>query len=154
MTRTATALALAVLAGCAGPDRSARRPPPAEPPVVVPSAPAAPPTSASDGQLDQYYVVLLVRNVGASDEPTPELQELQRRHLAFIRSIDESGRLVHAGPFADQGGGPIVGMLVLRHDAFASLDQVRELARSDPAVEAGRLTPDVYTWYVPRDGLE
>lgn len=151
MPRPATALALVLLTGCAGTSQPASRPAPIEPTAAEDEAPAAV-DPAPPAQFDQYYVVLLVRNAGASDEPTPELQELQRRHLAHIESIRESGRLVYAGPFAEQGGGPVVGMLVLRHDAFASLDEVVELARADPAVQAGRLTPDVYAWYVPREG--
>jgi len=55
------------------------------------------------------------------------------RHVDHLRALDDAGRLVVCGPFADGDG----GMVCLR---AASEDEARELAAADPFVTLGLRT--------------
>jgi uncharacterized protein YciI len=75
---------------------------------------------------------------------TPATQDLQKRHLANINRLGETGKLVLAGPFSD--GGVLRGVFVF---SVASLAEARQLAETDPAVIAGRLRIDLHPWELP-----
>jgi uncharacterized protein YciI len=53
-------------------------------------------------------------------------------------------KLVVAGPFGDNGR--LRGIFVFRVE---SLEEARNLAETDPAVQAGRLALVIYPWVVP-----
>jgi uncharacterized protein YciI len=56
----------------------------------------------------------------------------------------ESGELVIAGPFQDDG--ELQGVYVFRVE---SLDEAITLTNTDPAVKAGRFVFDLHPWLVP-----
>ncbi len=56
-----------------------------------------------------------------------------RDHVRYYETLDADGRILMGGPFLDDSG----GMMILR--ARDSLDTIRGIAMSDPAVEAGVL---------------
>jgi len=80
------------------------------------------------------YVISLTRNL---EKPRDEL--LIRKHVTFLRELDQKGRLVMAGPFEDGGG----GMIIIRAD---SLEAATRLAESDPFVVGGYDSCEVRTW--------
>lgn len=84
----------------------------------------------------------LYRGSKWSPEVTPEVEEIQKRHLAHIAEMAESGKLILAGPFMDNG--ELRGMFVFQVD---SLEEAKALAEADPAVKAGRLRVEFHPWY-------
>lgn len=96
-------------------------------------------------QMITYQFGLLVRGQKWTAEQTPELKKLQEDHLSHIREMGESGKLVAAGPFGDNGH--IRGILIFRAE---SLDEARMMAEGDPAVKAGRLTLEIHPWMAAR----
>jgi uncharacterized protein len=94
-----------------------------------------------------YYVFLLKKGPTWSPDETPEIQALQEAHLANLRRLAEMGRLVLNGPLLDSfaTSGEIRGIGVLK---AASLEEARELIRTDPMVKAGRLIFDLHAWMV------
>ena len=58
----------------------------------------------------------------------------------------ERGALVAAGPFVDQEDETFRGISIYR----TGLAETRELANSDPSVQAGRMRVEVVTWLTPR----
>lgn len=90
------------------------------------------------------YLGFLYRGDKWTPEKTSATEELQRAHLANIMRLAEMKKLVVAGPFGDDT--PLRGIFVFR---VASIDEARELAATDPAVQAGRLKIDMHPWLVP-----
>lgn len=60
-------------------------------------------------------------------------------HLNFLRKGMESGKLLYAGPFADDTGG-------LNIYNTADLAEVDRLVRQDPLIEKGVVTFSMQTW--------
>jgi uncharacterized protein YciI len=90
------------------------------------------------------YFGFLTRGDKWTPEKTPATAELQKAHLANIVRLAEMKKLVVAGPFGDDT--PLRGIFVFR---VANIDEARELAATDPAVQAGRLKIDIHPWVVP-----
>lgn len=90
------------------------------------------------------YLGFLFRGDKWTPEKTPATEELQKAHLANIVRLAELKKLVVAGPFGDDT--PLRGIFVFR---VASIDEARELAATDPAVQAGRLKIEMHPWVVP-----
>ena len=136
-------LALAC-AGCASaPPRPRALQPPASATTV--SAPAA---SGDAVPMETFYVVLLRRGPAWTPEQTPEVKAVLEGHMANIRRLSQEGKLVLAGPFLEQeGAGALAGLFVLR---VGSRDEAQSVAGSDPGVQAGRFTVDIYPWLGPQ----
>ena len=96
-------------------------------------------------KLDAYTLVLLRRPAGAPRLTEKELDELQRRHVAFNARMREEGHALITGPVTDQPDPSLRGINVFR----TSVEQTRRLMRGDPLVKARRLEADVFTWLVP-----
>jgi uncharacterized protein YciI len=95
-----------------------------------------------------YYLAFLLRGPEWTPDQTPELERLQEAHLANIRRLAETGKLVVAGPFSD--GGTLRGVFVFKTE---TLDEATSLAESDPAVQARRLVLEFHPWLVPAGAL-
>jgi uncharacterized protein YciI len=82
------------------------------------------------------------------DDKTPEVQELQKAHIANIVRLAEMKKLVMAGPFADDGD--LRGIFVFRVD---SLKEAQDLAATDPMIKIDRLKIDLHPWQIPEGVL-
>ena len=97
-------------------------------------------------EMTTYQVALYRKGPAWTPGDTPELKKLQSEHLAHIGKMAESGKLLVAGPFTDNGD--LRGMLIFRID---SLDEAKALAEQDPAVKAGRLTLEWHSWFAAKN---
>jgi len=111
---------------------------------------AAIPASASDPpgefEMTTYYVAFLYRGPAWSPEETPERARIQEGHMANIRKMGESGKLLVAGPFTDDGD--LRGLFVFR---TGSLEEAKAMAEQDPAVKAGRLRLEWHPWFAAKN---
>ena len=96
-------------------------------------------------QLQAYAFALLKSGHAASRFSEEELQRLQGAHLDHLAAMAEVGKLVAAGPFSDQPDPTWRGFCLYS----CPVDEARELAESDPSVQAGRLVVEVMTWSTP-----
>jgi uncharacterized protein len=96
--------------------------------------------------LEAFELVLLRRPDGAPDYPDEEIDRIQGEHLAYYAGLRAAGQVVTNGPVVEQPDPSLRGLGFYR---TGSLDQSRQLAEADPAVQAGRLTVDIMTWYCP-----
>jgi uncharacterized protein len=95
-------------------------------------------------KLDAYTAVFLRRPTDAPSLPPEELNEILARHLAFHAKMRAEGHVVFNGPVSGQPDESLRGIAIYR----TSVEDARRLASQDPAVQAGRLAADVFTWYV------
>lgn len=105
-------------------------------------------TEPSTPELAQYYVVFLVKGPHWTADETPETKRLQIEHLAHIRQMHDSGKLLLAGPFPDEGN--LRGMGIFK---TATLEEAKQLAEDDESVKTGRLRVEVHRWMTPKGGL-
>lgn len=82
------------------------------------------------------------------DGDTPEIQELQKAHIANINRLAQLKKLVVAGPFGDEG--QLRGIFVFRVD---SLQEAQDLAATDPMIKIDRLRIELHPWNVPEGVL-
>lgn len=120
-------------------------------PVTTEPAISNPPVTDDPGippNMTTYYIGFLKKGPVWAP-PTPEteaaLNELQQRHMAHIREMGDTKKLVMAGPFID--GGDIRGILIFR---TATMEEAIAMAQDDPAVEAGRLVVEMHPWLTMR----
>jgi uncharacterized protein YciI len=101
-------------------------------------------------RMSTVYLVFLKKgpNRKEGDDKNPEIQELQRQHIANIERLAAEHKLVVAGPFGDDG--ELRGIFVFRVD---SLKEAQDLCASDPMVKIHRLRVEVHPWQVPEGVL-
>ena len=99
-----------------------------------------------------YYIFLLKKGPTWSAEETPEIDALQKAHLANLRRLGEMGKLVLNGPLLDSfaTSGEIRGIGVIK---APSLAEAQELLSMDPMVKAGRLIFELHAWMVGKNVL-
>lgn len=97
-------------------------------------------------KMETVYFGFLKRgpNRKPGDGDTPEVQELQKAHIANINRLAETKKLVMAGPFGDDG--ELRGIFVFR---VSSLKEAEELAATDPMIKIDRLRLELHEWHVP-----
>jgi len=100
--------------------------------------------AASPIKFTTAYLGFLSRGAKWTPEKTPQTEELQKAHMANMNKLAGMKKLVVAGPFGDNG--QLRGIFVFKVE---SLEQAKQLAATDPAVQAGRLAIDMYQWLVP-----
>jgi uncharacterized protein YciI len=100
-------------------------------------------------EFDRHTLVLLRRPADAPDYPEAEQERLQAAHLGHLDAMRQRGVLAVAGPFDGQRDESLRGLCVYT----VPPEEARRLAEEDPSVQAGRMEPEVLTWYTPRGEL-
>ena len=92
-------------------------------------------------EMDNYVVCILRRGPNTS-QSKEEAAKIQEGHMANIRHMASTGKLIVAGPFTGNNQ-DARGMFIFK----ATLEEAKALAADDPAVKAGRLVMDMYPWF-------
>jgi uncharacterized protein YciI len=102
--------------------------------------------AATPPKMTTVYLGFLKRgpNRKEGDGNTPEVQELQKAHLANILRLAEMKKLVMAGPFGDNSD--YRGIFVFRVD---SMKEAEDLTATDPMIKIDRLRLELHPWRVP-----
>ena len=88
------------------------------------------------------YVMAFLKAGPNRNRPPQEAQTLQAAHRANINRLAAEGKLVLAGPFADDG--PLRGIYVFD---VATVAEAEALTKTDPAIQAGQLVMELHPWY-------
>jgi uncharacterized protein YciI len=96
-------------------------------------------------EMTTYYVAFLYRGAKWTAQVTAETKKIQEEHLANIQRMAESGKLVVAGPFTDDG--ELRGIFVFQG---VTREEAEQLCANDPAVKAGRLRIELHPWYAAK----
>ena len=96
-----------------------------------------------------YYFVLLVRPENAPSITQEAGEKIQEAHMANIRKLGSEHKLAIAGPFLEDSS--LRGIFVFRAGSVA---QVEEWTHTDPAIQAGRLSPEIHgPWLIDESAL-
>ena len=96
-----------------------------------------------DFQMKQYFMVFLTAGPNRAQDSVTRAK-LQEGHLNNITRLFNEKKIVLAGPFLDKG--TYLGIFIFD---VATENEVKELLKTDPAIEAGRLGYEIHPWYGP-----
>ena len=96
----------------------------------------------ADDEGMRTYVMAFLKAGPNRERPSDEAQKLQAAHRANIRRLAAEGKLVLAGPFADNG--ELRGIYIFD---VATVAEAEALTRTDPAILAGQLVMELHPWY-------
>src|SRR5688572_7916392 len=88
------------------------------------------------------YVMAFLKAGPNRNRPREEAQKLQAAHRANINRLAAEGKLVLAGPFADDG--VLRGIYIFD---VATVAEAEALTNTDPAIQAGQLVMELHPWY-------
>lgn len=95
---------------------------------------------------DEYgmkrYVIAFLKRGPNQNQDSLEVQRLQRAHLDNIGRLAKERKLVVAGPFMDNTD--LRGIYIFDVE---TVEEARELTKTDPAIKAGRLVMELHEWY-------
>jgi len=101
-------------------------------------------------EFDRWTVLFLLRRTDAPTLSPSEGDAIQDAHLAHLARLHADGRLLAAGPVERSPDSALAGVCIFR----TSPDEARALEAEDPAVHAGILRTETYSWSVPRGTVE
>ena len=93
-------------------------------------------------EMTNYIVGLLRRAPNRAEISAEETQRIQDGHMANIRKMGATGKLVVAGPFGDNGD--LRGVFIFQQ---TSMEEARAMVDQDPAVKADRLVVELHPWF-------
>lgn len=114
------------------------------PPQKPETKPAADHSKPPQFDLETYQLGLLRKGPNSGTGTKEEAEKIQAGHMANIGKMAELGKLIAAGPMMDNGD--LRGIFLFK----ASMDEAKALAAEDPAIKAGRLRMDIFTWMGPK----
>ena len=88
------------------------------------------------------YVMAFLKAGPNRNRSREEAQKLQAAHRANINRLAAEGKLVLAGPFADDGA--LRGIYIFD---VATIAEAEALTKTDPAIQAGQLEMELHPWY-------
>lgn len=98
-------------------------------------------TPPESNPMENYALVIYNKGDKFQELNAPDIQPVIPPHLAFLKSLRESGKMVVGGPFKD-GSGDSRGLLI-----FATTpEEASQIVADDPFVLAGEVKPEVHPW--------
>jgi uncharacterized protein len=111
-------------------------------PFIIISSKAQDENKMPEFNIKQYYFVMLVKGENADKIDSLKLNQPMIGHLTNIKKMAKQGRLLIAGPFGD--GGYWRGIFIFD---VKTKEEVVELLKNDPAIQAGRLAYEIHPWW-------
>ena len=96
-------------------------------------------------EMDRYVMGLLKKGPNWSNAKTPETAKLQEGHMANIKKMADTGKLIVAGPFTGNNE-TYRGVFIFK----ATMEEAKGMADEDPAIKAGQLALELYPWYAAK----
>ncbi len=121
----------------------------AQPPATQPTSR---PTAQPPVEFEKYHFVVLMRADNPPALSREEAQRIQSEHLGHLSKMHQEGHLLVAGPFGERFDERWRGLCLYK--GTLSREEVRRLAESDPAVQAGVMQVALMDWYTEKGVLE
>ena len=93
-------------------------------------------------EMGHYVMGLLRRGPNAGTGDQAERERVQEGHMANIRKMAATGKLIVAGPFEDNGD--LRGVFIFQG---VTVEEARSMTDADPAIKAGRLVLELHPWF-------
>lgn len=89
------------------------------------------------------YILVILKTGGTKIDDKAKSDKIFAGHMENIKSMAEAGKLSVAGPFG-KNENAFRGLYIFN---VTSMEEAKELVSSDPAVAAGLLKAEYYSWY-------
>ena len=96
-----------------------------------------------DYGMKSYFFIILKTGANTTADKTL-ISESFRGHLDNINRLVEEGKLIVAGPL---GKNPMNYRGIFVFNNSASMEEMKEMLQTDPAIKNGLLDYDIFTWY-------
>jgi len=116
--------------------------------VVLVAVSAATPQEKTTEHYYFFQLVFLSRPANAPQMSPDALEKLQEEHMGNIHLMHRQGKLMLAGPMLDDT--PLKGIFVFKTQSAV---EAEKWARTDPAIKANRLAPEIHTWIQPENSF-
>src|SRR6266404_2104624 len=93
-------------------------------------------------EMTTYVMGLLRKGPKWTPESNAYTRGIQEGHMANIRKMAATGKLIVAGPFSDNGD--LRGVFIFK---LKSVEEAKAMVDEDPAVKAGRLVVEFHPWF-------
>lgn len=97
---------------------------------------------------DQYgmkpYIIVMLTTGPSKIEDKAKMSELMKGHLANIGKLADEEKIVVAGPFLEKNKENYRGMFIF---STPSKEQAEQWVKTDPAVQAGVFSYEIFPWY-------
>lgn len=95
-----------------------------------------------ESKLLQFQMALLKRGPKWSSEPSRERMQMRQRHIAYMRTLLDSNKLMIAGAIQDDN--ELIEVHIFR---TKSAEEATAWLNEDPAIVAGYLAPELHPWW-------
>jgi len=89
------------------------------------------------------YIFVILKTGKSKIEDRKERRKLFRGHLDNISRLVKEGKIVVAGPFMENDKS-YRGLFIFD---VKTIDEVKELLKTDPTIKAGIFETDIFEWY-------
>ncbi|CAI8828830.1 YciI family protein [Chryseobacterium sp. IT-36CA2] len=97
---------------------------------------------------DQYgmkpYTIVMLTTGSAKIEDKAKMGELMKGHMTNIGKLADEGKIVVAGPFLEKNKENYRGMFIFN---TKSKEEAEQWVKTDPAVQAGVFSYEIFSWY-------
>lgn len=90
------------------------------------------------------YVLAILKTGQNKIEAGPERDKLFKGHMANINKMADEGKLVIAGPMAEENELKYEGIFILN---VRTIEEAKELLKSDPTIKEKVLDTELFLWY-------
>ncbi|MGE8537427.1 YciI family protein [Chryseobacterium sp. D764] len=90
------------------------------------------------------YTIVMLTTGDTKIEDKAKMSELMKGHMANIGKLADEGKIVVAGPFLERNKENYRGMFIFN---TKSKEEAEEWVKTDPAVQAGVFSYEIFPWY-------
>ncbi|MDR6372486.1 uncharacterized protein YciI [Chryseobacterium bernardetii] len=90
------------------------------------------------------YTIVMLTSGSAKIDDKAKMSELMKGHMANIGKLADEGKIVVAGPFLEKNKENYRGMFIFN---TKSKEEAEQWVKTDPAVQAGVFSYEIFPWY-------
>lgn len=90
------------------------------------------------------YTIVMLTTGTAHIEDKAQMSELMKGHMSNIGKLANEGKIVVAGPFLEKNKENYRGMFIFN---TRSKEEAEQWVKTDPAVQAGIFSYEIFPWY-------